>query len=236
MLAQQQSSSTSAQAHELNYKLDDSNTKPNSSSIADNAMSNLKRFVNWKGASSTDLPVSYRDPNHTKTQPSKTNQSSIFSTWNEWTASPPWYEHLGLTRMQRYIAFGISLITVALLFMLSLFWAPFIIVRPGKFVTPFSLASLILFMSFGFLHGFYSYARHLISKERWPFTAIYLVCTIATLWATLSIKKYLLTVPLAIIQVIAMVIYAISYIPGGASGVSLLGSMVGQNLRSKFGL
>ena len=75
-----------------------------------------------------------------------------------------------------------------------------------------------------------------MSKERWAFTFIYVGASVITLWATLSVRKWIVTVPLAILQFIAMIIYAISYIPGGASGVSLLGSLVGQNLRDKFGL
>ena len=84
--------------------------------------------------------------------------------WADWSGfgatQVPWYENFGMSRMQRYIAFGISLATTALLFILALLWLPVIAIAPSKFVTPFTLGSLILFMSFGFLHGFYSYAKH----------------------------------------------------------------------------
>jgi hypothetical protein len=97
---------------------------------------------------------------------------------------------------------------------------------PGKFVLPFSLANLFLFVSFGFIHGFGSYAKHLVSRERWAFTAGFFGSTIATLYVAYALHFYPLTILFAIIQGIASFAYVVSYVPGGASGLSFVGSSI----------
>lgn len=97
---------------------------------------------------------------------------------------------------------------------------------PTKFVVPFCLANLFLFVSFGFLHGFGTYGRHLVSKDRWPFTALFFGSTFATLYVAYGIHFYPLTLVFAILQGIATVAYAISYVPGGPSGLAFVGGSV----------
>jgi len=111
---------------------------------------------------------------------------------------------------------------------------PLVIIAPTKFVIPYCLCTILVFISFGFLHGFYSYARHLIAPDRWVFSAAFLASTVGTLYVAMVIKVYFLTVPMALIQLVAMGAYFVSYLPGGASGISMFGSMATSSLRARF--
>lgn len=109
-----------------------------------------------------------------------------------------------------------------------------VILRPAKFVVPYCLSSILVFVSFGFLHGFYSYGRHLFSPNRWPFSTAFLGTTAVTLYVAMVLKMYVLTVPMAVVQLVAMAAYIVSYIPGGTSGLSAFGSVASSSIRSRM--
>jgi len=110
------------------------------------------------------------------------------------------------------------------------------VLRPSKFAIPYSIATLLIFTSFGFLHGFYSYSRHLISPERWPFSAAFFGTTLMLLYGAIAIRLFAITVPLILLQAVVMLLYVISYLPGGASGVGMVGSYLAGTFRSSTGL
>lgn len=193
-------------------------TTPNST------LSNLKDYV--LGTGSTGLPYAYKDAQHTATSTPQEGSGPFMSwpTWSSLSTQTPWYETMGLTRMQRYIAFGLFIAAAAILFMISLFRLPLSVLFPGKFVIPFCFANLFLFISFGFLHGFGSYAKHLVSKDRWIYTAFFFGSILGTLFVTYSIGFYPITIIFTIIQCAASFSYIVSYLPGGQAGLSFIGS------------
>jgi hypothetical protein len=136
--------------------------------------------------------------------------------------------------MQRYAAFGMCILGAALLFFLAFMHLPLVIIRPSKFVVPYCLSNVLLFISFGFLHGFYSYSRHLFSSEKWLFSTAFLGTTVGTLYVAMVMKMYALTIPMAIFQFIAMCAFVISYLPGGTSGISTIGSFATTSIRSRM--
>ena len=73
--------------------------------------------------------------------------------------------------------------------------------------------------SFSFLWGPYSHLVHLFSKERLPFTVVYLSSLIATLYFAMGLQSAILTPIAAVLQVIALLWFVISYIPGGQTGL-----------------
>lgn len=200
-----------------------------------NPLSSLKTFVlgGGSGSAQSGLPFAYKDAAHTTTgTPGSTDASAggPFMSWPTWaslsTQSPPWYETLGLSRSQRYAAFGLCIGAACLLLMIAFFRLPLSALFPTKFVLPFCFANLFLFVSFGFLHGFGSYGRHLVSRERWPFTALFFGSTLATLYVTYVIQFYPVTLVFTVIQGIASASYVISYLPGGTTGLSFIGSTI----------
>lgn len=74
-------------------------------------LSNLKSYVwgtNTTGTETGGLPFAYKDAQHTAT--TENASSGAFMSWPTWSTlstQTPWYETMGLTRMQRYVAFSI---------------------------------------------------------------------------------------------------------------------------------
>jgi hypothetical protein len=136
--------------------------------------------------------------------------------------------------MQRYAAFGLCILGAALLFFLALVHLPMVVLSPSRFVVPFCLCNILLFVSFGFLHGFVSYAKHLFSSGRWPYSLALFISTGSTLYGAMGIKSYILTVIMAIIQMLSMAAYFISYLPGGSSGIRMFGIFASNSIRSQI--
>jgi len=193
-----------------------------------NPLANLKNYV-WgaSGSENSALPYAYKDAQHTTTTESPS--SAPFMSWPTWatlSTQTPWYETMGLTRTQRYVAFSICVAAALVLTFIAFIHLPMSVLFPGKFVLPLCLANLFLFTSFGFLHGFASYGRHLISKDRWPFTAFFFGSTFATLYVAYAIHFYPLTLIFAVLQGVSTFAYVVSYVPGGASGLAFVGSSI----------
>lgn len=141
---------------------------------------------------------------------------------------------MGLSRLQRYTAFGICIAASILLLLLAFINLPFFILSPRKVVVPYCIASLLIAFSFGFLHGFVSYSRHLIAADRrWLSLAFYSL-TFASLYAALGLKSYILTSVFSVLQAISLAAYIVSYLPGGKSGLSAVASMATGSLMTVF--
>lgn len=200
------------------------------------------------------LPFAYTDTSHTKTSanpqakpatsswlptfvtssPLLNGASPSLATSTPLTATQEWLETLGLTRTQRYTAFGICIVAAIFLFFLAMFHLPFVVIRPAKFVVPYCMGSMFILVSFGFLHGFVSYSKHLMSKKKIVYSIWFIMATIATLHVALSLKSYILTVIMALVQMAGMLTFIISYVPGGSSGISFMSSMVTSSIKSRF--
>lgn len=201
------------------------------------------------------LPFSYTDSSHTKTTAGNANGASTNSTASAWlpsflTSSPmgtpslatstplsatqEWIETFGLSRAQRYSAFAICIAAAVFLFFLALFHLPFVVIRPGKFVVPYCMGSMFILVSFGFLHGFVSYSKHLLSPKKVAYSAWFFLSTLGTLYAALKLKSYILTVVMAFIQMAGMLTFIVSYVPGGSSGISFMSSMITSSIKSRF--
>jgi hypothetical protein len=167
-------------------------------------------------------------------------QSSTFVSWPAWSqsgapaTSSSYFETFGLTMMQRYAAFAFFVLAAVLLLFLAFMHMPFVALSPGKFAVPFCLCTAFLVLSFGFLHGFVSYAKHLFSPGRWAYSAALAGTTCFTMWAALGAKGYLLTVVGTVMQLVAMICYFVSYVPGGPAGLSMFGSMISATVKSQF--
>jgi len=124
-----------------------------------------------------------------------------------------------LSRTQRIIGF-ISFVLMGLLcFTLSSFYIPVLIFKARKFALLFTLGSLFIVLSFSVLWGPMSHLKHLFSKERLPFTLTYFGSLITTLYFALKVQSALWTSLFAVIQVIALIWYVVSYLPGGQTGL-----------------
>ncbi len=130
-----------------------------------------------------------------------------------------------LSKKQRIIGFMIFLGMGVLCFSLASMYIPVLILYARKFALLFSLGSMFTLGSFGLLWGPCNHLRHLFSKERLPFTSVYLVTLFATLYFAMGLQSTALTVLAASGQVIALVWFVVSYIPGGQTGLKFFSKL-----------
>ncbi|KAI8378687.1 Got1/Sft2-like family-domain-containing protein [Choanephora cucurbitarum] len=138
----------------------------------------------------------------------------------------PWYQ---LSRVERVMAFALCLALGIGCFALSFFFLPLF---PGKFAATFTLGSILILVSVALLRGPWSHLKHMMSRERLPFTVSYVGSMALTLYAAIGIRAVILTVLFAVIQIIALLWYVGSYIPGGVSTLRYATSYIGGRAAS----
>lgn len=114
---------------------------------------------------------------------------------------------------------------------------PMLAVHPHKFALSFTMGSLTFMASFGILKG---PTEHLVSMFQWDrvyFTSIYLGSMFLTLYCTFSFggaSGYLLVIGASMVQMVALLWYLISFMPGGAMGLQYLFAALGHILKPVF--
>ncbi|KAF5329819.1 hypothetical protein D9619_009050 [Psilocybe cf. subviscida] len=130
-----------------------------------------------------------------------------------------------LSRWERLLGFGGCLIGAAVCFFVSFLTLPFLVVKPAKFALSFSLGSLLVMFGFSVLIGPINHFKHLISKERLPFSAVYFSSLGLTLYFALAVQSYIGSLVAGSIQVVALVAYVLAYFPGGSQTLRMGGSL-----------
>jgi len=120
----------------------------------------------------------------------------------------------------------------ALLFLSALFFAlaffvglPMIALKPQKFALSFTCGSLTFMGSFGILKGPKEHLVSMIAGDRLIFSTVYVGSMLATLYLTFTkggIKGYALVLSASAVQLVALLWYLISFLPGGAMGLQLV--------------
>ncbi|KAJ3505731.1 hypothetical protein NMY22_g17480 [Coprinellus aureogranulatus] len=87
-----------------------------------------------------------------------------------------------LSRWERLLGFGGCLLGAAVCFFVSFMTLPLLVLKPAKFALSFSLGSFLVMFGFSVLIGPVNHFKHLVSKERLPFSVVYfgslaLTCT-----------------------------------------------------------
>jgi len=166
------------------------------------------------------------------------NTAESQSTWTRWTSLAGSYvplrsnersneeeAYFALSRWERLLGFGACLIGAAACFLVAFISLPLLALRPAKFAMAFSLGSLLVMFGFAILSGPIAHLKHLLSKERLPFTMTYFGSLGLTLYFSIGLKSYLGSLIAAIVQVIALVSYVLAYFPGGTSTLRFGGQM-----------
>lgn len=132
--------------------------------------------------------------------------------------------------------FGLMLATgVFFVFISFTMFLPVMVVMPQKFAICFTLGCLFVMGAFFVLKGPRTQLLHMISKERLPFTAGFVASMVATIYVSMVLHSYLLSVLFSGVQVFALLYYVISYFPGGSAGMRFLSSMVTSSVLKCFG-
>lgn len=138
---------------------------------------------------------------------------------------PSWFN---LSRTERLLLFVCFILGSIASFTICVFLFPVLAVNPRKFGLLWSMGSLLFVLAFGVLMGPTAYIKHLVSRERLPFTVFFFVTCVMTIYFAAISKSTLLTIPFAILELIAVLYYGISYFPMGATGLKMI-STVGVN-------
>ncbi|XP_046850612.1 protein transport protein SFT2-like [Xenia sp. Carnegie-2017] len=168
-----------------------------------------------------------KDQNGIK-QNEKPDNSGTDAESNGWWSSisnkaqepDPWLP--GLTKTQRIVGFFLCLLLGVFCFGMAAMIIPFIILKSRKFVALYTMGSVFTLGSFSLLWGPYHHLKHLLSLERLPFTTMYFGSMFTTLYVAIFIKSTFLTLICAIIQVITLTWYIVSYLPGGTAGMKIM--------------
>ncbi|XP_011506053.1 PREDICTED: protein transport protein SFT2 [Ceratosolen solmsi marchali] len=137
-----------------------------------------------------------------------------------------------MTRLQRLTAFGICFVMGILCFCLSTIYIPVLLLKARKFALLYSIGSLFFLMSFAFLWGPLTYLTSLFSVERRCFSITYIATLTGTLYFALHLQSTSLTVLCAVLQIIAMLSFLISHIPGGTTGLMFFTRMFKSSVSS----
>jgi hypothetical protein len=126
------------------------------------------------------------------------------------------------------------LLTMGLgLLCLSLIFLPFIILSPHKFILCFSFGSLIILISFIFIYGTKKYFEILFSANRFLFTILFLASILLGIFLSLA-GYFFFSVLCAISQLITLIVFTLSFIPGGSGGISFIGRMLSSPFSNFF--
>jgi len=194
-------------------------------------VSALKDFASFGSSSKSGLSSSRN--NHSD----QSTNSSSQNGWGNWFAKGEKDPILpSLTRTQRITGFFLCLLMGVFCFVMAGFIAPFMLLKARKFVLLYTMGSLFTIGSFSLLWGPVNHVKHLCSFGRLPFTAAYFGSMFATLYMAMILKSTVLTAVCAVVQILALIWYFVSYIPGGTTGMKfftkLFSSVVSKTVSS----
>ena len=115
----------------------------------------------------------------------------------------------------------ILFVVSAAFFMLSTLFLPTIVLSPHKFACIFSTACLCAMGSLAAYYGLGTYLKSLLKPDKILFSIAYIASLVITLWFSLIIKSYFLTLIGCIGEFFAMGFFVCSGFPGGVAGMKM---------------
>ncbi|KAG7857873.1 hypothetical protein KL939_003129 [Ogataea angusta] len=113
---------------------------------------------------------------------------------------PSWFK---LSRFERLVCFFCFIAGSIVCFGLGILLFPVLTLKPRKFAMLWTLGSILFVLSFGCLQGPVDYCKHLVSKERLPFTVVFFGSVLSTLYCAAVLKSTVLTLITGIIEIFA---------------------------------
>ncbi|KAH1121272.1 hypothetical protein J1N35_004432 [Gossypium stocksii] len=134
------------------------------------------------------------------------------------------------------IYFGLFLAAgVFFVFIAFTMFLPVMVLMPQKFAICFTLGCGFIIGSFFALRGPKNQLAHMSSKERLPFTLGFIGSMVGTMYVSMVLHSYILSVLFSVVQVLALAYYAVSYFPGGSAGLKFLTSALTSSVSRCFG-
>ncbi|KAI9176496.1 hypothetical protein LWI28_003544 [Acer negundo] len=132
--------------------------------------------------------------------------------------------------------FGVFLAAgVFFIFISFTMFLPVIVLVPQKFAICFTIGCILIVGSFFALKGPKNQLAHMFSKERLPMTLVSIGTMVGTIYVSMVLHSYILSVLFSVLQVVVLLYYAISYFPGGSIGLKFFSSTLTSSILNCFG-
>lgn len=142
------------------------------------------------------------------------------SSWLKEAEADPYCP--SLSKKQRILGFMGCMGMGLLCFAMAMAYLPVLLISARKFALLYTMGSVFFISSFSLLYGPKKHFKHLMSADRLPFTASYILTMALTLYAAMGIRSYILTVIAAGLQMAALTYFTLSYIPGGQAALKFM--------------
>ena len=142
-------------------------------------------------------------------------------------APKTWKDKLAITlitklEVQRNVTVFLSLLGLgSLLLCFSIFLIPFIITSPSKFSLCFGFGCTLVLLSFLFYHGTKNYILKLFDKKRFTITVLF-ICSILIGFIFSIGKHYFISLLCSLFQLVSLVLFVLTFIPGGKNGINCI--------------
>jgi hypothetical protein len=113
---------------------------------------------------------------------------------------------------------------------------PAIAIAPSKFALAFTIGCCLVLSGFAALKGWRRQAAAMFARDRLPFTLGYLGSIALTLYASVFMRSYLLSLLASALQAVALAYYFASFYPGGTDSVKWVLGMCGSGLGRCFSM
>ena len=124
-----------------------------------------------------------------------------------------------------YTSFFIVLAFGFVILFFSLMFLPFVLLSPQKFVSLFSIGSFLILSSFIFIYGTKDYLNMLFNSSRTLLTCLYLASIIVGIYFSFVNSWMFVSHICAVLQLITLITFTLSFIPGGNMGISFMWNM-----------
>ncbi len=150
---------------------------------------------------------------------------NIFSKQNQSNQEEDTVKEKLIRLFEVEISYTYFIVTFAIGFLvlfISLFFLPYAIIKPQKFVSLFSLGSVIIVSSFIFLNGTRNFISKLFDSGRKVFTILFLVSIFVGIYFSYNETYIIISHLCALFHLLSLVSFVLIFIPGGYLGINFL--------------
>ena len=176
---------------------------------------NIKNIVSKKQEPSQEIPkaeevsISSSQEEQADTEP-KTCKDKVANTI------------INKVEIQKNKTVFFSLLAIGMfLLCISILTIPLVITSPSKFSMTLAFGSSFICISFLFYYGTKNYVTKLFDKKRFSLSLLF-ICSVITAIILWIVDNYFLSLLSSIFQVICLILFGLSFIPGGQSGISFI--------------
>ena len=141
---------------------------------------------------------------------------------------------ISLLEVERNIKVFLTLLAIGtFMIVISIFLIPFIITSPAKFSLCFGVGSLLILTSFIFYLGTKAYITKLFEQRRLTITLCFLLSIFIGIFLSFG-SHYFLSILCSICQFVTLIMFVLSFLPGGECGIRAIKNMISSPFTNLF--